>query len=308
MTDHETDTTRLRQRLEDLADTVEPDLAARAAEAIRAGRMREHRGRFLLPLAAAAAVVVVIAAAYVLASGGFGLTGSPVVGTNQSSTGSPSQPSSRPASPTQSTPPSETPSVTPTATKTPVNGFAVVGTEQVDVDGDGQPDQVTLLDNTDETGSCPCTQKLRVTFASGGTSALSWSPVGPSMLLPAVDLDGDGDSELVVGLKGAEYYEMRVYDADNGQLTQLTSLDSDGTPLSLGIWAATTESWSTAYTTDGGLADYQLKRADPGAPPFPVKVRLWTMTGLTLTRSDTIEKGCYDIHDRQVWITVGACP
>jgi hypothetical protein len=56
-----------------------------------------------------------------------------------------------------------------------------------------------------------------------------------------------------------------------------------------------------------GFVDYRRTTASPGTPPFPVEFRRWTLRGLTLTRSATVEQGCFGIKRYRPVITPGGC-
>ncbi len=169
---------------------------------------------------------------------------------------------------------------------TTAGGFTTFDQRKDDLDGDGTDEVLRLLvpkgDGED--------QLLEVTWGTGETTTATVPNTMETYLRDPVDLDGDGDLELVLEGGGGDMAEGMVFLADTDHLERVKTVDADGKQLPLRSYADPT-TWQTYLGADG---IYSYRLTDPAATQFPapVEVREWSLAGDTLTRSPTSVTRC----------------
>jgi hypothetical protein len=143
-----------------------------------------------------------------------------------------SAPQPGPAAPTVSTAPSPSADASPTEAAAPKGRLHTVrGT--ADVDGDGQPDAVTVTYRTGR-GIPYIDVHVSVTLAAGGTStATSQAAWGPTLERPLA-INGDGRELVVVRAEGGDSDTPQLFAYRQGRLQHLAVADQTP-PLSNGI-------------------------------------------------------------------------
>jgi hypothetical protein len=244
--------------------------------------------RWAAPLGAALAVVPIIGVAYAVAPRGSDSPGTAEPTTSESHV-------------------SSNASASPTTSPSPEVVRDVVSRQRADVDGDGDADRVTLLFVT--VGAFPdSTQKveLKVELAFGETASVDWPREYEWGLDRPRDFDGDGDVEIVATGGGGEFGILRLYDIEEGPLRAIASVDAGGKRMALTSSGGSTD-WESTLLGNGDLVDFRWLSEDPGPLPFTVKFRRWTLNGMALILSSTMESGCYDVIDYRAQITPGEC-
>lgn len=175
-----------------------------------------------------------------------------------------------------------------------------------DVDGDGRLDTALQLTR----GESGDRSRIKVFWATGGTSVVRVPFSGYERLELGLDLDGDGSQELVLVGSGGEATWWQVVTEDDHRLLRVRTVTANGRPkpltsgLSEGTGAPQNRSWQTDLRADG-FYDYRFVAAHP-APPAPIKVRRWELSGRTLTRAHATQAGCYG-EDGYLGVNLGAC-
>lgn len=182
---------------------------------------------------------------------------------------------------------------------TQADGFATADQLNADIDGDGTDDVVALLVPKDVHGG---NQLLRVTWGTGETNTATLPNTMEARLHDPVDLDSDGDLELIVEAGGGDMAEGSVFLADANNLEQVKSVDAAGNELPL---RSDTDpaAWQTYFGAD---AIYSYRLTDPAATQFPapVEVRKWSLSGNTLIQSEKSVSQCVSF---QPTTTLGPC-
>ncbi len=133
-------------------------------------------------------------------------------------------------------------------------------------------------------------QLLEVVWGTGETTTATLPNVAETMIKPPIDLDGDGQAEVVVQASGGEYSEYFVFRATKDGLTQVDSVDAGGDPSPL-TSDADPAAWKLDLGVDG-FRSYRLIDPTPSDQTSPVEIRTWTLEGDTLTRSKDSTEGC----------------
>jgi hypothetical protein len=169
----------------------------------------------------------------------------------------------------------------------PVDDFTTADRLRADLDGDGTDDLVQVLVPKDVQAEH---QLLRVTWGTGETTDAALPSTMTAGLVDPVDLDADGDLELVVLAGGGETSETSVFLAGVDAVQQVKTVDAAGHDLPLRSLGDST-AWQT-YVGPAGISSYRL--VDPTAThfPAPVQVREWSLVGDTLTQSPETVSRC----------------
>ena len=189
-------------RPEDLTPLVTPEPA----------RSRPRWGTYALAAAAIAAVVAAPLAVDALRS-----TSAPQPG---------------PAAPTASTAPSPSADASPTEAAAPKGKLHTVR-GSADVDGDGQPDAVTMTYRTGR-GIPSINVRVSVTLATGGTSSATSDAAWDPTLQRPLDLNGDGRQLVVLRSEGGDSDTPQFFAYRQGRLQRL-AFAYQAPPLSNGI-------------------------------------------------------------------------
>lgn len=182
---------------------------------------------------------------------------------------------------------------------TEAGGFTTADQLKADIDGDGTDEVVELLYpkdlNVDD-------QLLRVTWSRDETTTATLPQNWEGHLVDPVDLDSDGDLELIVSAGGGDMAEGWVFLADRDALEQVKTVDEAGNELSLHSDTDPT-AWQAYFGAD---AIYSYRLTDPAATQFPapVEVRKWTLAGNTLVQSEKSVTQCISF---QPTTTLGPC-
>jgi hypothetical protein len=163
---------------------------------------------------------------------------------------------------------------------TVATGFTLGDQLTTDLDGDGIDEVIRIRVPNDVDGD----QELQVVW---GTSAVSATSLANSMehsIFDPVDLDGDGDRELIIHGGGGETSLYSVFLADTDNLEQVRTVDSSGKELLLSSPGEDLFAWHVSAGPDG-IISYKLIDPESAAPPAPVRVREWTLSGNTLTQA-----------------------
>ncbi|MGH3448944.1 MAG: hypothetical protein ACRDP4_15100, partial [Nocardioidaceae bacterium] len=181
----------------------------------------------------------------------------------------------------------------------PPTGFTVADRATADVDGDGTDDVVRLLVPKDTGGEH---QLLRVTWGTGGSATATLDNTMTSQLTKPVDLDHDGDLEIIVVAGGGDMQRGYVFVADAGSLQRVQAVDASGQEVRL-QGDTNPAAWQTYFGPDG---IYSYRLTDPSTTDFPapVEVRTWSLAGHTLTQSAKTTSECMSLHPK---ITFGPC-
>jgi hypothetical protein len=169
---------------------------------------------------------------------------------------------------------------TPAPTVTTPAGFSIADQLKTDLDGDGTDDVVRIRVPDDVAGN----QELQVAWGTGETASTELPNTMERTNLDPVDLDGDGDRELILLGGGGETAIYTVFLADTNSVEQVKTVDASGDELVLSSPAEDLTAWHVSSGTDG-IVSYQLINPTSGATPAPVRVRAWTLSGNTLTQS-----------------------
>lgn len=172
-------------------------------------------------------------------------------------------------------------------TTTEASGFMTFDQRTADLDGDGTNEVVKVLVPKDAQGPA---QLLRVTWGTGETTTARLPNAMETTVSDPVDLDGDGDLELIVQGGGGDVSIGTVFLADTRGLEQVRTVDAAGHDVSL--TSSTDPADPQTYFGTDGILSYRLD--DPAAThfPAPVEVRAWSLTGSTLTESDQSVSQC----------------
>ncbi len=173
----------------------------------------------------------------------------------------------------------------------------VTSRERVDLDADGARE--TVLMRTDEYSSV---SELTVEWGSGETTTQYLTEPPQATLLDPVDLDDDGDLELLVAGGGGEYYEVVVFQVDPSAITAVRAESASGASRRL-LSGADPSVWRVNADARG-IVSYKL--VDPEATSFPaeVRVRQWTLQGDTLVEGAEETTACVTFQPRFV---LGPC-
>lgn len=173
-------------------------------------------------------------------------------------------------------------------------------TLEADVDGDGTDDVIVFVEQPMDDGTSGYSIDLHT--ATGGAATPVMPLPAESKLQTPIDLDGDGDLEIIVSFSGGEAYWAEVYTLRGGTLVQLETRDAFGGDTLSGAGVEPTD-WHLTFLPDG---IYSWRFADPAdtARPASVEVRSWTLDGRTLSESDQSTQGCVDT---EFALTLGAC-
>jgi len=157
-----------------------------------------------------------------------------------------SAPEPGPAAPTLSTVPSPSADASPTKAAAP-EGKLHTRRGTADVDGDGQPDAVTMTYRTGR-GIPNIDVRVSVTLAAGGTStATSEAAWGPSLQQP-LDLNGDGRELVVLRAEGGDSDVPQFFAYRQGRLQHLaTAYDSPPLTNSVDPDGRVLRWWSDAH-------------------------------------------------------------
>jgi len=160
-------------------------------------------------------------------------------------------------------------------------GFTTADQLEADIDGDGTDDVVELLYPKDVTVE---DQLLRVIWSRDETTTATLPQNWEGYLHDPVDLDSDGDLELIVSAGGGDMAEGWVFLAHPDSLERVKTVDAAGNELSLLSYGEPT-AWQTWLGAEG-VHSYRL--IDPTATQFPapVEARKWSLAGNTLTQSE----------------------
>ncbi len=173
-------------------------------------------------------------------------------------------------------------------------------TLEADVDGDGTDDVISFVEQLRDDGNAAYSIELQL--GTGG-AVTPFTPLpAESKLQQPIDLDGDGDLEIIVSFSGGEAFWAEVYTLVDGTLMPLEIRDASGGDRLAGDGVEPTD-WQLAFLADG---IYSWRYADPAATdrPASVEVRTWTLEGDTLTQSTQPVPGCVDA---QFALSLGAC-
>lgn len=182
---------------------------------------------------------------------------------------------------------------------TEAGGFTTFDKLEADIDGDGTDDVVRLLVPKDVNGE---DQLLQVTWGTGETTTAALPNTMETNLLDPVDLDSDGDLEVILLGGGGDMAVGSVFMADRGTLERVKTVDTEGNELSLRS-DSDPAAWQTYFGADG-VFSYRL--TDPAATrfPAPVEVREWSLAGNTLTQSGESVAWCVSFRPTT---TLGPC-
>ncbi len=167
-------------------------------------------------------------------------------------------------------------------------GMTTTERSRADLDGDGTAEVLKLKTPRDPTAE---NQVLEVTWGTGETSVADLSNTMTYGLVDPVDLDGDGDLEVIVYGGGGETALYWVYQADTDGLHQVDTVDSDGSDLPLSSAGGDPTGWQV-YAGPEGIRTYRLQDPTTTDFPAPVDVRDWSLVANTLTRSPTTGTAC----------------
>ncbi|CUR55367.1 hypothetical protein NOCA2270002 [metagenome] len=156
--------------------------------------------------------------------------------------------------------------------------------QRVDLDGDGTREVLRIRTPQDPAAE---SQLLEVTWGNGESRSADLTNTMEIGFVDPIDLDGDGDLEVILLGGGGELGVHWVFQAGPGRLQEVATVDADGINLPL----TTTAEWGVDVSPDG-VRSYRLQ--DPAATEFPapVDVRDWTLEGDTITQSRTMYTAC----------------
>jgi hypothetical protein len=186
------------------------------------------------------------------------------------------------------------PSPTPTIDVPGADWPQVDASNEYDVEGDGEPDRVVTRTETGEN----LTQdpwRVEAQLSSGGVAAILMSGQGWEIgLVDAVDLDDDGDDEIVV-YNGQQTEEIGVLDLEDGALVErlisaepgITSQPDDR--FRLRGWWAEDGQFLSYRSVEGGF----VPGTNGPRPPHDVDVWRWTLSGGKLVAVEE-EPRCLD--------------
>lgn len=194
-------------------------------------------------LLAAAATTAVVAAPFVLD----GATGPDVPGPAGTPSSGPPQPAGPSATPSRSDTPSNPPAQEPPGPPD-AGRFRVVDTVRADLNGDGAADRVQLMVRRAVEGVADA--KLEVVLVGEPSTSSSYLPGGwtSAVLLPPVDLNGDGREQVLLTRESGDATELMVFgwDADGGRPSVLWTTGG-APPLAAG--------WDARYRRTGYYLD-----------------------------------------------------
>ena len=178
-----------------------------------------------------------------------------------------------------------------TETVTVTTGTGAMTTAErrrADLDGDGT-DEVLRIKVPQDPGAE--SQLLEVTWGTGETSTAELANTMGYGLKDPVDLDGDGDLEVIVYGGGGETALHWVYRATPEGLELVDTVDAAGNDLPLSSAGGDPTGWQIAVGADG-IRSYRLQDPTTTDFPAPVDVRDWTLDGTTLTQLATTYTAC----------------
>ena len=164
-------------------------------------------------------------------------------------------------------------------------------TLDADVDGDGTDDVISVVEQPMDDGSPGLLDRAADGDGRGGHAGHGAGRREQARRQP-IDLDGDGDLEIIVSFSGGEAFWAEVYTWEDGTLVSIKIRDAAGGDRLAGDGVEPTD-WQLAFLPDG---IYSWRYADPAATDRPaiVEVRTWTLEGRTLTQSTQSVPGCVD--------------
>lgn len=173
-----------------------------------------------------------------------------------------------------------------TVTLTNVGSGFLMDRARADLDADKKPELLQILQPDDIVDDL----QVRVEWGTGETTTATLPNTMETSLLDPIDLDGDGDLELVTFGGGGETSVYTVFQADPEALRQVRTVDAGGKEVVLASGADPTV-WRVHLRSDE-FVSYRL--VDPAAIAFPApaEVRGWTLEGDTLTESEESVTQC----------------
>ena len=180
------------------------------------------------------------------------------------------------------------------------DGFTVGDQLTADLDDDGADDDMSVLVPKDVTVR---DQLISVAWGTGETTNASLPNTMTWDLGDPVDLDGDGDLELIAQGGGGDVAVGSVFQAEaQGGLAPVTSVDAAGKELGL-VSDSDPSAWHIWFAPDG---IYSYRLTDPATTDFPapVEVRGWTLDGTTLTQDESSVTRCVTF---QPTLSIGPC-
>ncbi len=170
------------------------------------------------------------------------------------------------------------------ATVMTVGAPTVVDRLKPDLDGDGVGESVKLIQAAN-----PADDLTLEVIWEDGSSQSAAMPNTMERRLEAVDLDEDGDQEIVVIGGGGDTSEIVVFVVDRGDLVEASYVDAEGQPLEGLYGGAVPTDWNVSWVF-GGI--YSSRNPNTGPYPAPLELRLWTLSGRTLTEETATTEGC----------------
>ncbi|MBD8870189.1 hypothetical protein [Nocardioides donggukensis] len=166
---------------------------------------------------------------------------------------------------------------------------SLVTFDELDADLDGDGTDETVQVQVYESGTAPA-QLLRVDWGTGETTSAPLLGTMERSPLEPVDLDGDGDLEVVVFGGGGETSEWNVFQAAPDTMDEVRTVDAAGGSASLSSDGGP-GGWQTHLGADG-FVSYRLEDPTTTQFPAPVEVRAWSLSGSTFTRSAESTSQC----------------
>ncbi len=166
-------------------------------------------------------------------------------------------------------------------------GFTTFDRKQADLDADGAVDVIKIRVPVDTSAE---SQLLQVDWGNGDVATTTLPNLMETSLLDPIDLDGDGDLELITQGGGGETSVTKVFQADRSSLDEVETVDAADTGASLATSAEPT-TWQVHVTADG-IYSYRLTDPTTLDFPAPVVLRQWILDGNTLTLPEQSETQC----------------
>lgn len=171
--------------------------------------------------------------------------------------------------------------------QSPGGHFTTFDRRRADLDGDSAAEVIKIRVPVDTTVE---DQQLQVEWGNGDIVTTALPNTMETSLLGPIDLDDDGDLELITRGGGGETSVTKVFQAEPASLAEVETVDAAGAGASLATSAEPT-TWQVHVAADG-IYSYRLTDPTTLDFPAPVTLRLWTLEGSTFTLPERSETQC----------------